>query len=852
MPPPLVSESLHKIVPIKCSIIPTQIFHMHRFARSTARTGSFFPLTNKTRPFMRHLVFILFVYVLNSVSAQDNTPYQQPPALIRDLLLASPTPSVLVGKTGEWMLILERRGYPDLAELAEPEVRIGGLRMNPANFSPSRTGGIHKITLRNLKTKTDYTVKGLPEKLRAVNVLWCPDESRFAFAQLNPTQVDLYVVTVATQVAEKINTRPLSLLPAGSFGWAGNDKLVYKTVPDNRGKMPVINPVPAGPVIQENLGKAGASRTYQDLIRNAYEEELFTYLTTSQLVWNDLKSEQPVGSPAIYRSHAVSPDNNLILATTIDKPFSYLVPYTGFPHTVSVFNMKGEQVNILARNPSTEGAPIGFDDVPVFSRNFQWRDDEPATIVFVTALDSGKGKSKSTYRDAVYATKPPLKMAPVELFRTHMRFENIIWGDQETALVYESMFATRRERISVFNPASGKLDSLYERSSNDAYNDIGQALTRKNQFGRETLILLNGREIILHAQGSSPEGDLPLIQTLHLGSGKRTQLWRCQAPYYERAVTVVDPGALVFLTLRESITETPNYFLRDLKKKSAIGTPVTNFTNPYPALEGISKEKIAYKRGDGISLTGNLYLPKGYQPGKDAPLPVLIWAYPVEYKSAADAAQVRGSKYGFTRLNWGSPIYWVTQGYAVLDNAEMPIVGEGDKEPNDNFIPQLYLNAHAAIQELARRGVGDSTRVGVGGHSYGAFMTANLLAHTNLFKAGIARSGAYNRTLTPFGFQAEERTYWQAPEVYYNMSPFSFANHIKTPILLIHGEMDNNPGTFPIQSERFYNAIKGHGGTVRYVVLPYESHGYSARENLLHMLWEQHQWLEKYVKKTAN
>jgi dipeptidyl aminopeptidase/acylaminoacyl peptidase len=334
---------------------------------------------------------------------------------------------------------------------------------------------------------------------------------------------------------------------------------------------------------------------------------------------------------------------------------------------------------------------------------------------------------------------------------------------------------------------------------------------------------------------------------MDIHTGKRNILWRSQAPYYETVIDVLDPANGIFLTSRESQTETPNYFIRHTKKKIA-PVSITDFKNPYVGLEGIKKEKISYKREDGINLTGNLYLPKGFDPKKDKPLPVIMWAYPVEYKSAADAAQVRGSKYTFTRLNYGSPIFWVTQGYAVLDAAEMPIVGENGKEPNDNFIPQLHLNAHAAIKKLSDMGVGDSTRVAVGGHSYGAFMTANLLAHTKLFKAGIARSGAYNRTLTPFGFQAEERTYWEAPEIYNQMSPFTYANQIKTPILLIHGEMDNNPGTFPIQSERLYNAIKGHGGTVRYVVLPYESHGYSAKENILHMLWEQNQWLDKWVK----
>jgi dipeptidyl aminopeptidase/acylaminoacyl peptidase len=376
-------------------------------------------------------------------------------------------------------------------------------------------------------------------------------------------------------------------------------------------------------------------------------------------------------------------------------------------------------------------------------------------------------------------------------------------------------------------------------------------LTR-NEYGQQVLIILKNGNLLLRSQGSSPQGDMPFVQQFDLKSKKGTVIWRCEAPYYESIVDVIDPEKNIYLTSRESQTDVPNYYLLTVTSKKGKATfiriPVTDFKNPYPQLEGVVKQKITYKRDDGIDLTGDLYLPKGYNKEKDGLLPLVIWAYPREYKSAADAAQVRGSKYTFTRIGYGSPIFWITQGYAVLDNAEMPIVGEGNKEPNDNFIPQLYLNAHAAIQAVAKIGVADSNRVAVGGHSYGAFMTANLLAHTKLFKAGIARSGAYNRTLTPFGFQAEERTYWQAPEVYYNMSPFMFANKIKTPLLMIHGEMDNNSGTFPIQSERLYNAVKGHGGTVRFVLLPYESHGYAAKENVLHMLWEQDQWLNKYVK----
>jgi dipeptidyl aminopeptidase/acylaminoacyl peptidase len=357
-----------------------------------------------------------------------------------------------------------------------------------------------------------------------------------------------------------------------------------------------------------------------------------------------------------------------------------------------------------------------------------------------------------------------------------------------------------------------------------------------------------GKKMLLNnTSGSSPKGDLPFLATFDLATKELNHIWRSAEGSFEVVSDVIDQEKLIVLTRKESQNEVPNYYIRNLKTNTP-AVAITSFTNPYPQMDGVKKEKITYKREDGVDLTGNLYLPKGYDAKKDGPLPVLIWAYPREFESAKDAAQIRGSNDMFTRISSGSPIFWVTQGYAVLDNAEMPIVGVDGKKPNDNFVDQLRMNAEAAINNLAKLGVGDPKRVAVGGHSYGAFMTANLLAHTNLFKAGIARSGAYNRTLTPFGFQAEDRTYWEAPELYYEMSPFSYANQIKTPLLMVHGEMDNNSGTFPIQSERLYNAIKGHGGTVRYVNLPYESHGYTGKENLLHLLWEANSWLEKYVK----
>ena len=780
----------------------------------------------------------------------DESTYRQPPSEIYDLIMAKPVPMASVDDCGKWMLLLERDTFPTVAELAEPELRIAGIRINPNNFAQSRIITLAGIRLKDLNTLQEFEIKGLPENMRATNIQWNPSQNRIGFVNLKTDRADLYSIDIASLTAKKINNIPLSIVLGGAYCWVDDTRLIYKVIITDAvlQGMPLA---PKGPVIQESLGIKTAARTYQDLIKSGYDEALFEYYTKSQLILHDNTSENKIGGPSIYRHFSVSPNKQYLLLQTIDKPFSYTVPVNGFPHTVTVTDLEGKAIKTIAVNPSSEGVPIGFDDAPDFPRGFAWRNDEPATVTYIKALDGGHGKSESEWRDALLAVRIDLtgKDAPGDvLLKTKMRFQGVIWGNTTTAVFYEESYATRKFQMNHYNPSSGMSACVFARSSDDAYSDIGNPLTQKNEFGRQTLIILNEKELIMSAGGASDAGDMPLIQSFDLTNGKTKVLWRCVAPHYDYLVKMIDPQRLTFITARESQKEITNYFMHTIVKDEPVIQALTTFTSPYSLLEGVSRQKITYKRDDGINLSGDLYLPTGYDPERDGTLPVLIWAYPIEYKSAADASQVRGSRNTFTRPYYGSPVLWVTQGYAVLDQAEMPVVGENGNEPNDNFIPQLYLNAHAAIQKLAAMGVGDSTRVAVGGHSYGAFMCVNLLAHTNLFKAGIARSGAYNRTLTPFGFQGEERTYWEAPDVYNNMSPFSHADKIKAPLLLIHGDSDNNSGTFPLQSERLFSAIKGLGGTVRYVSLPFESHGYSAKENILHMLWETDQWLEKYVK----
>jgi dipeptidyl aminopeptidase/acylaminoacyl peptidase len=435
------------------------------------------------------------------------------------------------------------------------------------------------------------------------------------------------------------------------------------------------------------------------------------------------------------------------------------------------------------------------------------------------------------------------------MVKTVNRFGGITWGNNEVAIARDRLIKTRNTKTYLFNPSKPgeQPQLLFDLSYEDSYKNPGSFVTAKNQFGENTLVI-NGDKMYLTGQGNSPEGTRPFFDEFNLKTKATTRLWRADGKANLESISeVINAPQGVLLTRVESQTVYPNYYIRNTIKRIA-PQQITFFENPVKSISEIHKEVIKYKRADGVDLSGTLYLPAGYDMQKKEKLPMILWAYPQEFKDASTAGQVTTSPHTFTLPSYGTPIFWVTRGYAVLDNAAFPIVGEGKSEPNDTFIEQLVANAKAAIDAVDQLGYIDRTRVGVGGHSYGAFMTANLLTHSDLFAAGIARSGAYNRTLTPFGFQNEERSYWEAPQVYNTMSPFMNADKMKTPLLLIHGEADNNTGTFPLQSERYFNALKGMGAPVRLVLLPKESHGYSARESVLHVLWEQDQWLEKWVK----
>lgn len=795
-------------------------------------------------------VFFLALICLSNARAQDDVTYQHPPQVMADVLLAPPTPSASLNDNGTFMILSQYDSYSKVEELAQPELRIAGLRINPRTFGPSRARYVRAYTIRQVANGVETQVTGLPSPLQGSAPIWSPSQRKFALTHTSADGIDLYEVDIISGIAKKVNTRYLNRVLAG-FSYVDDETLLYFATLQPAGAAPAKPLTPEGPMVQSNQGKAAPSRTFQDLLRSSYDEALFTFYATSQWIENTRGTERAIGVPAIYQSITTSPDRQYRMIDVLRPPFSYLVPASGFPRTVSVTDRLGKVIRVLAELPSTENSPTGFDNVQDVPRGFAWRADEPASVVWARPLDGGRMAAETSHHDAVYLLRAPFQGPEAELARTEMRYRGITWGTQHLALLNEGLTGKQRVRTSALDPSTGMITLLIDRSTNDRYSDPGTPLVRKNEYQRNVLFTSgNGEGIAMRGAGASPDGDLPFLSVLNVQTKTSDIRWRCEKGYYESVVDLLDAEEGIFITVRESPAEPANYFLRNLTTGRV--TALTAFTDRQAPIRALSKQKITYPRQDGIDLTATLYLPPGYDAARDGRLPILLWAYPEEFKQASDAAQVRGSAFSFTRVSWASPVYYALAGYAVMDEASFPIVGEGDRAPNDNFIEQLRWNAEAALKAAHDLGFGDTTRTAVGGHSYGAFMTANLLAHTRLFDAGIARSGAYMRTLTPFGFQNEERTYWEAPEVYQRMSPFTYADHIKDALLLIHGEADNNPGTFPINSERLFQAMKGHGGTVRYVSLPYESHSYAGEENLLHMLWEQYTWLEKHVRRSGD
>lgn len=796
--------------------------------------------------------------------AQTNLNYQKPPKAIVDLVDVLPVPYVEVSPadaTGKKVLLIGHiSGFPTIEDLAQPELRLAGLRFNPKTNGPSRGRYLTGLDLKALPDGKETAVSGLPAKAKIRYTNWSPDGRSVSFVNITDAGAEpglsLWIVDVATARGRVVPGVALNGIFGSPCEWLSDSKrLLCKTVPKDRGVAPKKSEVPRGPVVQENLGRVTPGATYQDLLKSPEDERIFDYYAGAQVEVIDLKGKAtPVGKVGVVTEASPSPNGQYALIDERHHPYSYLLPYEFFPERVSVVDLKTGTAEQLVDKPLEDSIPNIHDAVATGPREYQWRSDEPATLFWVEAADGGDPRKEAAIRDSLFLLGGPFAGgshgASRKLADLPLRFGSAAWASDMLAVIEERRWKDRKRMILAVAPRGGAPPvTLFEGSFEDRYHDPGRPFEVMNAAGKQVLETTpDAKAIYFHGQGASPQGDQPFVSTVSVTDGATKRLWQSEAPFYEESIAVLSETGPKLLVRRESVDQNPNFYSKDLAGSALV--QVTSFPNPYGNAPLPKKQVLKYKRADGVELNANLYLPPGYKP-EDGPLPTLLEAYPVEYKTKAAAGQITGSPYEFPYLWWGSPVPFAAVGYAVLENATIPIVGEGNAEPNDTYVEQLVASAKAAIEEGTRLGVVDPKRVAVMGHSYGAFMTVNLLAHSDFFKAGIARSGAYNRTLTPFGFQNEDRTYWQAPEVYFKMSPFSFADKIKAPLLLIHGEADNNTGTWPLQSERLFSAIKGHGGTVRFVLLPLEAHGYAARESVLHMLWEMNNWMETYVKNPA-
>jgi dipeptidyl aminopeptidase/acylaminoacyl peptidase len=795
---------------------------------------------------MRILERLTIALVLLAVAASapaEDTFYKQPAKPVFEALKALPTPAISVSPQRDYAILSQAVRYPSINEVAQPMLRLAGIRID------SNTNGMHlaanyvSFTIRRLSDGAEIKV-ALPDDAKLGEPIWSPDGKQFAFTNTTPGGIELWIAVTGTGQLRRIEGAHINGVTVGggrSVEWMGDNRtLLVRLVPAGRGPVPAEITIPKGPHVQESLGNAGPAPTYEDLLSTPHDEDLFDYYATAQLAYLDSATGKtaPFGQPAIYTMLRPSPDQDHLLVGRLHKPYSYQLPARAFPEDVEVWNREAKVEYTVAKLPLADQVPLA--GVRTGPRSIEWLPEQAGTLTWVEALDGGNPKEIAPHRDKIVAFSAPFNGKPRELYQTQERFRGMQPLSDGKMLVEDFNRQTRVIRTLEVDLNKPGTDArvIFSRNERDEYRNPGSPVLKTGPDGRRTVMQL-GDELLLSGPGASPSGDQPFLDRFNLATGKAQRLFQSKTGY-ESIVAVLDDSGTRLLTRRESPTDPPNYFIRE----GAMLKPLTKFTDPMPQAAGIKKQLVNYKRADGVPLSFTLYLPANYKPGTR--LPTLMWAYPYEFSDTDTAGQVTGHEaQAYPELNYHQLV--TLDGYALLDNASMPIVGDPDTV-NNTYIEQIQMDAQAAIDKAVEMGVADRDRIGVFGHSYGAFMTANLVAHTKLFHAAVAESGAYNRTLTPFGFQSERRTFWEAPDVYTKMSPFWFADKIKTPLLLIHGEADDNTGTFPIQSERLFAAIRGNGGSVRLVMLPNEAHGYRGRETMEHVLYEELAWFDKYLK----
>ena len=767
----------------------------------------------------------LALFFMANLAIAQQVAYQRPPEVIEELVLANPTPSPVFNHDCSAVMLMYGNGSVSIADLPTNQLCLATVRIDTDRYCRTIEKGFHAISLKRIPDGEEIKVSNLPEGSTIIHAVWYPTGDKVLIFNRESNGVYLYSATLQDGVATRLSNRRINTTARKFVAWTNDTDFLTACVVE--GCEAPVRGTPIGPIVKESLGKKVRKKTVQGLLRDDFDNKALKFYFTSQLVHFTSSGEKEVGKPALYRTISLSPNREYMIVYRVVEPYSNEAKFMNLKSVTTIEDLNGNIIKTVKQR-----------------NKLAWRADKPATLTWCVNAK----KDNPDYKTSLYEQEAPFTESRQLVLRTTKPLDKVLWCNDNLAVVFEK--EKDNITISSFKPGDSKLHKIVSYDTKNIYELPGEPIMVRNKYGRKVLWSNDANnEVMFAGEGYSPEGQMPNLTLYKLDKDKTKVLWRCKAPYFEKIVAAKDPDARIFITSRESFEEPRNFYLCNFKKRSRVA--ITDLPEPYPTLKGVTRKLITYKRADGLELKSFVWLPAGYNAKRDGKLPVLLWAYPRGHKSAEAAARPKFSFYTHPKIitTGASMLFWLTQGYCVMEYMAMPLIPtKGNKKGNDTFVEQLAMNAEAAIKALCDAGYGDENRVAVGGHSYGAFMTANLLSHTKLFKAGIACSGAYNRTLTPYGFQDEGRNYWSAKQIYHNMSPFNYADKLSGALLLIHGSADQNNGTHTIQSERYFQALRGHKKNIRYVELPDEGHTYQIRENILHTLYEANLWLEKYVK----
>ncbi|MDX3772705.1 prolyl oligopeptidase family serine peptidase [Chromatiaceae bacterium AAb-1] len=775
---------------------------------------------------MLRILLCMFCFIAVPAAAFS---YQLPDEKLAQLVDASATASWQLSAGENWLLQLETAENPLLAELQQETAELAGLRINIARLSAGLGRGYQQVTVQQLAGDKRYVLTA-GQQQRFYRPVISPDEQWLSVVVAEKQGLFIELVSLKNGKRKRLSAR-LNAVFGIQYQWL-NDSSGLLAVMAPAGKTSVSAQTAVQPKIQESTTEKVPQRTLQLLLQSAADAAHFEQLIAARLVRVSTGMKMTVLTEQPLYDFSLSPDNRFVLTQRIVRPYSYSVRASNFPRTTDVYTLGGQHLTTVEELALHESREVRNG-----RRIIAWRPDQAASLYWV------QKSQHQQYKDEIWQWPAPFAAGPEKLYDTEWRFRQVLWSDNQLAVLYEADSKTEQERAWLFpSGLTAEKQLWYQRHVKDLRAFPGEIVTRLNRYLRQ--VIRQQQPDTLYISGQHDDTLQAELLSWNFVSGQRQLLWQSGADADERVIRLLNDDSLLFS--RQTPVQPPQL----LQLKQGKEYQLVTRAHPAPAYQGVSQQFVEYQRADGVKLSGWLYLPAGYDVSL-GPLPTLMWAYPREYASAELAEQRTVNANRFVSFRTSSAQPYAALGYAVFDQVSMPVISQHERAPNDDFLPQLIANAEAAVTMLTELGVSEKGNIAVGGHSYGAFMVANLLAHTDLFSAGIARSGAYNRTLTPFGFQSEKRHLWENPQLYSDMSPFLHADKITAPLLLIHGEADPNSGTYPMQSVRMFEALKGLGKVSRLVLLPYEGHHYQARESVLHLLWEQQQWLLRYLKPTS-